>query len=330
VNLRSLTRGDAAVAVGALLLLISSFLPLYGVTSDVECEDNCSVNTWHSGFLVILASVVLAGILAAVLILLARLQGEAAQSRHIAGLKLGQWGIALAAFSAWSCLWMLFDSGDGYASAAEPSSSGKDLSDLVGHGFGAYLAFLAVLVIAGAAAATPLVPALQAPLAVSRPAAPTSPTPPGFQQGYPAGGGYPGGYPGGPQQGVPPQGGPQPGGYGYPDAAQPGGAQQAWAGPGMAQPGMTQPGLAQQQEPSYGGQPTGAPAAPAADFAPFWFAVPSPRQLAAEDNPAGPAVGELLPGTWYLAVEQRGSALVAQLQDGRRGLLNDTAGIQRG
>lgn len=41
-------------------------------------------------------------------------------------------------------------------------------------------------------------------------------------------------------------------------------------------------------------------------------------------------VGELVPGTWYLAVEQRGAALVAQLQDGTQGVLADTSGIQRG
>ena len=39
---------------------------------------------------------------------------------------------------------------------------------------------------------------------------------------------------------------------------------------------------------------------------------------------------ELAPGTWYLAVEQRGQSLIAQTQDGRRGVLQDTTGIQRG
>ncbi|WP_051970421.1 hypothetical protein [Kitasatospora azatica] len=76
---------------------------------------------------------------------------------------------------------------------------------------------------------------------------------------------------------------------------------------------------------------TPAPApAPAAEFAPFWFAVPEPRRLAPKDGSAGPPVGDLLPGTWYLAVDQRGAALVAQLQDGTQGLLTDSSGIQRG
>lgn len=81
----------------------------------------------------------------------------------------------------------------------------------------------------------------------------------------------------------------------------------------------------------YGGQPQqGQPAAPpAADFSPFWFAVPVPRPLFPEDGSPTP-IAELAPGTWYLAVEQRGQALVAQTQDGRRGVLQDTSGIQRG
>ncbi|MEU9385418.1 hypothetical protein AB0D38_32630, partial [Streptomyces sp. NPDC048279] len=57
----------------------------------------------------------------------------------------------------------------------------------------------------------------------------------------------------------------------------------------------------------------------------FWRA----RPLFAEDGSTAP-IAELAPGTWYLAVEQRGGALVAQTQDGRRGVLQDTSGIQRG
>ncbi|CAL9318425.1 DUF5336 domain-containing protein [Streptomyces olindensis] len=104
------------------------------------------------------------------------------------------------------------------------------------------------------------------------------------------------------------------GGYGYPGAQQPGGY-------GHPQPGQP-----------YGGQPQQAqaqPQPPAGDFSPFWFAVPVPRPLFAEDGSPTP-IAELAPGTWYLAVEQRGQALVAQTQDGRRGVLQDTSGIQRG
>ncbi|MBX9365890.1 hypothetical protein K4G64_33055, partial [Streptomyces sp. WAC04114] len=113
-----------------------------------------------------------------------------------------------------------------------------------------------------------------------------------------------------------PYGAQPPGGYGYPGAQQPGGY------------GQPQPG-----QPYGGGQPqqaqAQAPQPPAGDFSPFWFAVPVPRPLFAEDGSPTP-IAELAPGTWYLAVEQRGPALVAQTQDGRRGVLQDTSGIQRG
>ncbi|MFF7139785.1 MULTISPECIES: hypothetical protein [Streptomyces] len=100
---------------------------------------------------------------------------------------------------------------------------------------------------------------------------------------------------------------PQDAAYGYP------GAQQSFSG----QPQQGQP---------YGGQPQPVPGG---EFSPFWFAVPAPRPLFAEDGSPAP-VAELAPGTWYLAVEQRGPGLVAQTQDGRRGVLQDTSGIQRG
>ncbi|MDT0266745.1 DUF5336 domain-containing protein [Streptomyces sp. DSM 44915] len=95
------------------------------------------------------------------------------------------------------------------------------------------------------------------------------------------------------------------------------------------QPGYGYP--AQQQQPQPGGFQQPAPAQAAADpnFQPFWFAVPAARPLYGEDGSPTP-VAELAPGTWYLAVEQRGQTLVAQTQDGRRGVLQDTSGIQRG
>ncbi|MEU7553840.1 hypothetical protein AB0B01_16090 [Streptomyces sp. NPDC044571] len=121
-----------------------------------------------------------------------------------------------------------------------------------------------------------------------------------------------------PKPAATPYGG-QPGtGYGYPGGQQP-------------QPYGTTP----QPTPPYGGGtpapgPQDAAPAPAADFTPFWFAVPVARPLFGEDGSPTP-IAELAPGTWYLAVDQRGpSTLIAQTQDGRRGVLNDTSGIQRG
>ena len=109
-----------------------------------------------------------------------------------------------------------------------------------------------------------------------------------------------------------PYGAQPPGGYGYPGA------------------GAPQPSYGTPPQQAQAAQPFGQPApAPAGDFSPFWFAVPVARPLFGEDGSPSP-IAELAPGTWYLAVEQRGPALVAQTQDGRRGVLQDTSGIQRG
>ncbi|WP_030243630.1 hypothetical protein [Streptomyces sp. NRRL S-350] len=296
MNLRALTRGDAAVAGAAVLLFIASFLPYWTVScAGRYCGPNASQNAWSTELFPILPSIYLLGIAAAVLILVQRFQGQAAANRQVLGLRLDQWGIAFAVAALWTSVWSL---GGG--------PSGGSIS----HGFGAWLGFIALIVLAGAAAASPLVPALKAPLVSDRPAAP-------YQGGYPLPG-QPGQY-GYPAQGHDPAFGAQ-AGYGYP-------------APGQPQPGQpVHPG-----QPQDAGvpapQPTPAaqqPAAPAADFQPFWFAVPAPRQLAPKDNPAGAPVGEVVPGTWYLAVEQRGAALVAQLPDGTQGVLSDTAGLQRG
>ncbi|BBC36836.1 uncharacterized protein SGFS_081300 [Streptomyces graminofaciens] len=114
-----------------------------------------------------------------------------------------------------------------------------------------------------------------------------------------------------------PYGAQPPGGYGYPGAAP----------YGASQPQPGQPGA------PFGAPAPSQPAPPAqpgaSDFSPFWFAVPVARPLFAEDG-TQTTIAELAPGTWYLAVEQRGANLVAQTQDGRRGVLQDTSGIQRG
>lgn len=174
-------------------------------------------------------------------------------------------------------------------------------------GAGLILGLIAALVLAGGAVATPLLPPLQAALISAPKPQAAAPYGAGPNPGY--------GYPGAQQQANH--------GYGYP-----GGQQQPQAG----QPyGQQQAGA----DATAGGQAAAAPmgAAPAAgapaEFAPFWFAVPVARPLYGEDGSPAP-IAELAPGTWYLAVEQRGQALIAQTQDGRRGVLQDTTGIQRG
>lgn len=170
-------------------------------------------------------------------------------------------------------------------------------------GTGLILGLLAAIVLAGGAVATPLVPALKAPLM-------GAPRPQAVQSPY--------------------GGQAQPGqGYGYPGAQQqPYGAQPGQPQPYGAQPQPGQPDPAMAHAPQAQQAPQGG-SAPAGDFTPFWFAVPVARPLYGEDGSPSP-IAELAPGTWYLAVEQRGPGLIAQTQDGRRGVLQDTTGIQRG
>src|SRR5690606_6986546 len=157
--------------------------------------------------------------------------------------------------------------------------------DISNAGAGLILGLLATMVLAAGAIAGPLVPFLKAPLL--SPSAPAQ----GVQGGQPQFGAQPGqgyGYPGAQQQ---PYGAQPSQGYGYPGAPQQG------------QPAPADQAQAQAQQPSQGG------AAPAGDFTPFWFAVPVARPLYGEDGSPNP-IAELAPGTWYLAVEQRGQSLV--------------------
>lgn len=271
MNIRSLTRGDGVVIGAAVLLFIASFLDTFdGSGDDIP-------SAWDNLGLVM--SMYVAGIVGAALIVVSR---SLPAPRKIVGLDLGQFGVALTIFAAWTSLWTIFD----------PSGALEDIFRGLGGnepdaGSGLILGLIAALVLAGAAIATPLVPALSAALL----SAPKPPTPQ-------------------------PYGGQPQGGYGYPGATQ-----QPYGG--QPQPGpFGGPGPQQAQAPQ-------APQPSAGDFSPFWFAVPVPRPLFAEDGSPTP-IAELAPGTWYLAVEQRGPALVAQTQDGRRGVLQDTSGIQRG
>ncbi|MCF6526414.1 hypothetical protein [Streptomyces sp. JJ36] len=300
MNFRSLTRGDAAVAAGALLLLIASFLTFFKIKGGCS-GDTCEVSAWSTATFPMLPTVHLLALAAAVLFVLGHALGD-----HVRplGLTLPQIATVLSVVVGWAALWSLA------ANIVPVPDEGPDPNDNIDLSAGAFLTVIGGLVVAVFGVLNSVVPAIKAPLmGAGRPQ----------QQPYgaqpPQQGGY--GYPGQPQQpygGQP--GGPQPpqqGGYGYPGQPQ----------PGQPQPGQPQPGPQQ-------GQPQGGPAAaPAADFQPFWFAVPVARPLFPEDGSPNP-VAELAPGTWYLAVEQRGQALVAQTQDGRRGVLQDTSGIQRG
>ncbi|MGX6740997.1 hypothetical protein [Streptomyces peucetius] len=278
MNIRSLTRGDGVVIGAAVVLFIASFLSFtsYDCPGGGDCGPQ--MNAWDS--LNIVMSIYVGGIIGAALLILSR----SMPGRKVAGIELGQFGVALTVFALWTMFWTIIDMNSA--------------------GAGAILGLLGTIALAGGAIATPLVPALKAPLV-------GAPSPAAVQQPY----------------GMQPQ--PQ-GGYGYPGA----GAQQP---PYGGQPGQPQPYGAQQgvPQPQAAGQPAAAAPADASqgggasDFTPFWFAVPVARPLYGEDGSPTP-IAELAPGTWYLAVEQRGPGLVAQTQDGRRGVLQDTTGIQRG
>ncbi|MEU3921968.1 hypothetical protein [Streptomyces sp. NPDC029004] len=277
MNIRSLTRGDGVVIGAAVLLFIASFLDTFDCSGS-NCDD--VPTAWDNGSL--LLGVYLAGIIGAALIVTSR---ALPQPPKVIGLDLGQLGVALTLFTAWSALGAIFD----------PAGSLDLGSSSIDSGTGLILGFIAALALAAGAVCSLLVPAFKAPL-MGAPKPPA--TPYGAQPGV-AGAGY--GYPGGGQ--------PQP--YG--------------AQPGQPQPYGGQPQPGQQQPAPAAPQQAGAPA----DFTPFWFAVPVARPLFGEDGSPTP-IAELAPGTWYLAVEQRGPGLVAQTQDGRRGVLQDTSGIQRG
>ncbi|MFF7414735.1 DUF5336 domain-containing protein [Streptomyces lydicus] len=282
MNIRSLTRGDGVVIGAAVLLFIASFLDLTGgpdcsgpYAKLCESQDYSSSNAWDA--LSTLMSMYLAGVIGAAIVVISR---ALPQPRKVAGLDLGQFGVALTIFAAWTAFWSIID-----ANSA---------------GAGLIIGLIAALILAAGAVAGPLVPALQ-PALIGAPKPQAAPYGAGPNPGY--------GYPGAQQQ--------QAGGYGYP------------AGQQQPQAGQTH-GQQVPAEAAAGGAAGATPAAGTApEFAPFWFAVPVARPLYGEDGSPSP-IAELAPGTWYLAVEQRGQALIAQTQDGRRGVLQDTTGIQRG
>lgn len=274
----------------ALLLLIASFLNFYAAKN---CDaDGCAVNAWKSELFPLLPSVHLLGLIAAGLFVASRFLPE---GRKLLGIGLAQWGAVLSVAAAWDALWSLFNGNEVFELAA-----------------GAYLSFVATVALAAVMLLSLRgLPALKAPLLPTpRPRQPQQPQPYGGVQG------------GQPHPGV------QPGGYGYP--GQTGGhglpADQSFGGGQYGYPQSQQQPQAQAQQPQAQQQPQPQPAA---EFAAFWFAVPVTRPLYAEDGSAQ-QIAELTPGVWYLAVEQHGAGLVAQTQDGRRGVLQDVSGIQRG
>ncbi|WP_042379707.1 hypothetical protein [Streptacidiphilus melanogenes] len=365
MNLRTVTRGDAALAASALLLLVSSFFTFFQAGAD-ECTGTasaCSTNAWSASLFPLLPGVVLLGVIGPVLVLLGRLLP---QEPSALGIGLRPWGVVLTVAAAWSALWTLFGGPTGDLFGHPEVSSSPQL--------GAFLAFVFCAADVVLAVAGPVLPFLAAPLLPqSTPQAPPSPYAPQGAEEQP---GVPGfGAPVGQQQSHVGHFHPQPVQQSQPGQPFQGPEKQATtlplstpaeqsaagaaAGAGLGSgsgsreasdaatarlsrhtPQDTPPGAASTVRlgtPSpLAAQSPAAPAAaaepekPAAAFAPFWFAVPAARPLAPENDPKGAPVGELVPGTWYLAIAQRGEALLARTQEGKSGLLVDTTGIQRG
>ncbi|MEY9871159.1 hypothetical protein ABH931_000624 [Streptacidiphilus sp. MAP12-33] len=363
MNLRSVTRGDAALAASALLLLVSSFFTFFQASAgscNGDPSASCSTNAWSTALFPLLPAVVLLGVIGPVLVLLGRLLPNEPSAL---GIGLRPWGVVLTVASAWSALWTLFGGPTGAVFGHAEVSAGPQL--------GAFLAFLFCAASVVLAVAGPVLPVLAAPLLPA--AAPLAPPTPYAPQGAPGQPGFQGfGAPAAPGEAVP---GAQQSHVGHfnPQPVQQAHPGQAFHGPEQAaatlplpNPGEQSaavpapapraetatarlsrpepqdtppPGAASTVRLGPGGQPlaaapapapVGEPAAPAAAFAPFWFAVPAARPLAPESDPNGAPVGELVPGTWYLAIAQRGEALLARTQEGKSGLLVDTSGIQRG
>ncbi|MCL7496304.1 DUF5336 domain-containing protein [Streptomyces sp. MCA2] len=290
MNIRSLTRGDGVVIGAAVLLFIASFLAL---TGGPDCSGALAKYCEAQDYSSINAWESLNTLMSVYL------AGVIGAAIIIVSRALPQQqprkvaGLDLAQFGVALTIFAAW-------------TALWTIISIGSAGAGLIIGVIAALILAGGAVATPLVPALKVALV-----------------GAPK-----------PQAAAPYGAGPNPG-YGYPGAQQQAGHGYGYPG-GQQQPQPGQPyGQQAPADGTAGGQAGAAPmgAAPAAgapaDFAPFWFAVPVARPLYGEDGSPAP-IAELAPGTWYLAVEQRGQALIAQTQDGRRGVLQDTTGIQRG
>ncbi|MFJ7154539.1 hypothetical protein ACIQUQ_06340 [Streptomyces sp. NPDC101118] len=291
MNIRSLTRGDGVVIGAAVLLFIASFLDFYSVDCGAVSDRFCAAVDLPSAWDTDRLGIVLPAVFLTGLIG----AGLIVASRAVPSAP------KLAGLS-------LENWGTVLAVAALWSSLWALLVGNADLGAGAVIAFVGNLALAGVAVFGAQVPALKGALLPAPSAQPAQPF--GGQPGQQGGYGYPGQPSYGGQQGAP---------YG----GQPG-PEQHQAGPAGDPHIGAQHGAPQDQ-----GQGLGQQQAPAAEFAAFWFAVPVARPLFAEDGSQAP-IAELAPGTWYLAVDQRGASLVAQTQDGRRGVLQDTSGIQRG
>ncbi|WTW97627.1 hypothetical protein OG216_31695 [Streptomycetaceae bacterium NBC_01309] len=140
MDIKKLTRGDAIVAVGALVVFIFSFMSF----RQAEVSDEVSWNAWSGDFVPGVPALVLIPIVGAVLYIVGGLMPRPPQ---FAGLTLRQWGTPLAAVSPIYALWGVIGGPDGTEA-----------------GIGGIFILLGTLALAAGVIATEMVPALKAPL----------------------------------------------------------------------------------------------------------------------------------------------------------------------
>lgn len=153
----------------AVLLFIASFLDLYSFDNVPDSVDLPML--WGSGPVVF--SVVLAGVIGAALVVVAR---GLPQAPKVAGIDLGQFGAAFTVFAAWSALGNIVDVPGGFDNIGDNASDGAPSP-----GIGLILALVATLLMAAAAVATPSSRSSRAPSSrhpARPPRSPTAPSPP--------------------------------------------------------------------------------------------------------------------------------------------------------
>lgn len=141
MDIKKLTRGDAVVAVGALLIFVFSFLTYYQVEG--APGDIGAYNAWTSDLSPLNSAVVLIPIIGAVLYILGGLQPR---PQVLVGLTLRQWATPLLVITPLNTIFSLF---------------GKDGLELK---IGGIFILLLSFILAGAVIANEMVPALKAPL----------------------------------------------------------------------------------------------------------------------------------------------------------------------
>ncbi len=158
MDIRALSRADAAAVAAALTLVAASFLTFYSVEA---CQDRagvvCSATAWKDTMLPVLLTLHAVGAVAGALVLVSV---YAPGRVSLLGLEVSQWATGCAFFSAWSAIGPLFGGGE---------EAGLDV--------GAVLSTGSAVALAAAVGARGRVPALDLPLMAATAADPRPKSP---------------------------------------------------------------------------------------------------------------------------------------------------------